>query len=73
MRPLDMPKSARFVSYCYILVFSTFDLDIQSMLADKDSKSTKKATKQAVEILREYCAEKELPTEFENIYIQNKS
>lgn len=43
------------------------DVDIESMLADKDSKSTKKATKQAVKILREYCAEKELPTEFENI------
>jgi hypothetical protein len=30
------------------------DVDIESMLADKDS----------VKILREYCAEKELPTEF---------
>ena len=39
------------------------DIDIQSMLTNKDSK----ATKQAVKILREYCAEKELPTEFENI------
>jgi hypothetical protein len=40
---------------------SKTDVDIESMLADKDSKSTKKATKQAVRILREYCAEKELP------------
>ena len=43
---------------------SKTDVDIESTLADKE---TKNATKQAVRILREYCAEKELPTEFENI------
>ena len=31
---------------------SKTDVDIESMLADKDSKSTKNATKQAVRILR---------------------
>ena len=47
------------------------DQHIATMLEDKDSSSTKKAstkksTKQANNVLREYCAEKGLSTQFED-------
>ena len=45
---------------------SNTDHDIATMLEDKDSSSTKRATKQAIKVLREYCAEKGLPIQFEN-------
>ena len=45
---------------------SSTDHDIATMLEDKDSSSTKKATKQAIKVLREYCAEKRLSTQFED-------
>ena len=45
---------------------SNTDHDIATMLEDKDSSSTKKATKQAIKVLREYCAENGLSTQFED-------
>ena len=45
---------------------SNTDHDIATMLEDKDSSSTKKATKQAIKVLREYCAEKGLSTQLED-------
>ena len=45
---------------------SNTDHHIATMLEDKDSSSTKKATKQAIKVLREYCAEKGLSTQFED-------
>ena len=41
--------------------------EIENLIRSKDSSSTKKATKQAVKILREFCSEKEIPTNFENL------
>ena len=40
--------------------------EIENLIRSKDSSSTKKATKQAVKILREFGSEKEIPTNFEN-------
>ena len=37
---------------------SNTDHDIATMLEDKDFSSTKKATKQAIKVLRNYCNEK---------------
>ena len=45
---------------------SNTDHYIATMLEDKDSSSTKKATKQAIKVLQEYCTEKGLSTHFEN-------
>ena len=41
--------------------------EIENLIRSKDSSSSKKATKQAVKILREFCSEKEIPTNFENL------
>ena len=52
-------------------LFSRFscrsDVDIDKLIEEKDSKSTKSSTKNAVKILREFCVEKGLQTEFENL------
>ena len=45
---------------------SSTDDDIARMLENKDSSSTKRATKQAIKVLREYCAEKDVSIQFEN-------
>ena len=41
--------------------------EIENLIRSKDSSSTKKATKRAVKILREFSSEKEIPTNFENL------
>ena len=52
-------------------LFSRFscrsDIDIDKLMEEKDSKSTKSSTKHAVRIIREFCVEKGLQTEFENL------
>ena len=52
-------------------LFSRFscrsDVDIDKLIEEKDSKSTKSSTKNAVKILREFCVEKGVQTEFENL------
>ena len=52
-------------------LFSRFscrsDVDIDKLIEEKDSKSTKSSTKNAVKILREFCVEKGLQIEFENL------
>ena len=45
---------------------SNADHDIATMLEDRDSSSTKEATKQAIKVLREYCNGKGLSTQFED-------
>ena len=45
---------------------SNTDHDIATMLEDIDSPSKKEATKQAIKVLREYCNEKGLSTQFED-------
>ena len=47
--------------------------EIENLIRNKDSSSTKKATKQAVKILREFCSEKEIPTNFENLTKKNST
>ena len=52
-------------------LFSRFlcrsEVDIDKLIEEKVSKSTKSSTKNAVKILREFCVEKGLQTEFENL------
>ena len=52
-------------------LFSQFscrsDIDIDKLIEEKDSKSTKSSTKHAVKIIRKFSVEKGLQTEFENL------
>ena len=52
-------------------LFSQFscrsDIDIDKLIEEKDSKSAKSSTKHAVKIIRKFCVEKGLQTEFENL------
>ena len=41
--------------------------EIENLLKEKDAKSTKKATKHSVNILREFCQEKGMEVEFEKL------